>query len=508
MAPRRNKGFSARQSQRMSRRMEDSTLGSHVRRSGPSHASRRANASSVSFSSGRESRRAARGEVPGLMPQSTTRESAGAYRTRVQQMRYMEEVQRRAKRKRILLIVGIIAVLLVAAGAVGCMAFMGPVGSPMALRASDAAEALTAPKSKEPYYALISVELGSAAAPLDNGGPDALLLALVDAEAGKLSLVDIPGNTRVLLTDNQNHAISELAASGDAALINEVEKLAEVEIAHYAKIDEKGLADMVDALGGIAVNVAQDIDDPHAGPHYIPKGEQTLSGKEALTFLRATNLRFGEQDRMSNQLEFAASLLTSLFSSSGTLDFAGRLDAVGSCFQTDYSSGDLMGLASAFGELSAANVVCMPAPGYMDADLTVESTGQTAWVCPVADMRELARGLEDGSALRKQEAAADTSNVSTKEFTIEVQNGTELVGAAAATADELTAAGFYVVSVGNADQPIYDETLLTYHGENGRAYAQKVVEALGIGRVVDSSEYYSFDADVLVILGSDSKPSA
>ena len=33
-----------------------------------------------------------------------------------------------------------------------------------------------------------------------------------------------------------------------------------------------------------------------------------------------------------------------------------------------------------------------------------------------------------------------------------------------------------------------------------------VIDALGLGRIVDSSAYYSFDTDILLILGSDYKP--
>ena len=507
MAARRNSGFSARQSRRMTRRVEESTVGSHVRRTSTSHGSRGSHSIDQGYSNRRAAHRAVQSEVPGLLPQSTTREKAGAYRARVQQRRYAEEVQRRAKRKRALVAIAIIVALLVAAGGVGCMVFMGTVGSSMALRDSDAATALVAAPEGETSYTLIAVDLGAAAVPLDAEGPDVLLLAGNDGEKGRLSLVCIPGNTRVALSDNSAHPISDLAASGDAALIEEVSKLADVGISHYVKVDDRGLANLVDALDGITVDVAQEIDDPHAGPAYIPKGAQTLSGDDALTFLRATNLKFGEQDRMANQLEFATKLFSDLFSTGDTLDFAGKLEAIGPFIQTDYSSNDLMALSKTYAEIKPTDIVCASAPGYMDADLGVDSSGKTMWVTSTSDMRELVQGLASGSGVPKDSDGVDTSGLKPGDFTIEVQNGTSLVGAAASTADTLRAAGFDVVEVGNADQPIYEETLLAYQGENGRAYAQMVVDALGAGRVVDSSEYYEFETDVLLILGADYKLS-
>lgn len=423
----------------------------------------------------------------------------------MQQRRYMEEVQRRAKRKRVIVIIAIIVALLVAAGGVGCMVFMGTLGSAMALKDSDAATVLVAAPEDEPSYTLVAADLGAAAVPLGAEGPDVLLLVCVDQKNERLSLVCIPGNTRVTLSDNSIHPISDLAATGDAALIEAVNKLAEVSVSHYVKMDDRGLASMIDALGGVTVDVTQEIDDPHAGSEYIPKGNQTLSGDQALTFLRATNLKFGEQDRMANQLEFATQLLSDLFSTGDTLDFAGKLEAIGPYIQTDYSSNDLMALSRTYAGLAAGSIVCKPAPGYMDADLGVDSSGNTMWVTSAGDMRELVQSLADGTARNGDQDSVDTSNLRPGDFTIEVQNGTSLVGAAASTADTLRAAGFDVVEVGNADQPIYEETLLTYHGDNGRAYAQMVVDALGTGRVVDSSEYYEFETDVLLILGADYK---
>ena len=37
-------------------------------------------------------------------------------------------------------------------------------------------------------------------------------------------------------------------------------------------------------------------------------------------------------------------------------------------------------------------------------------------------------------------------------------------------------------------------------------WAHAVIEALGVGRAVDGSAYYTFDTDILLILGSDYLP--
>ena len=60
--------------------------------------------------------------------------------------------------------------------------------------------------------------------------------------------------------------------------------------------------------------------------------------------------------------------------------------------------------------------------------------------------------------------------------------------------------------MGNAEQQIYNETLVVYRGADGPSRAQAVINALGIGRAIDGEVYYKMSTDVLVIIGGDYKP--
>ena len=119
------------------------------------------------------------------------------------------------------------------------------------------------------------------------------------------------------------------------------------------------------------------------------------------------------------------------------------------------------------------------------------------------DMASIISMLEAGQQV--ESLSADITPADPGSFTIEVQNGTAIDGAAGLTKDNLTALGFNVVAVGNAEQSVYTETLVIYKGDEGPSRAKAVINALGVGRAV-SDMYYSFDPDILVILGSDNKP--
>ena len=95
-----------------------------------------------------------------------------------------------------------------------------------------------------------------------------------------------------------------------------------------------------------------------------------------------------------------------------------------------------------------------------------------------------------------------------RDFTITVRNGAGITGAAAQMSEQLQADGFNVVDVGNTDSPAYSETLIIYKDSAFEPAAQAVLQSLTNGRVVNGGDYYTFDSDILVVLGSDWKPLA
>lgn len=529
----------------MSRRMDESMVGSHVQRgahSRPTDGSRPA-----PYSGARTSARARNAQVEAVAPQTSSLESNSAYRQRTRQRGYVEGVQHKSRMRRVLTFV-IVAVIIVgvAAGA-GFLAFRGSVGSEMSLKNSDAKDALVTVRSDEPYYALITAELGAVAEPLDKAGPDIVLLAYVDRNAEKISLVNIPSDLQVSV-DNAQRRLGDVATMGDAAFIRAVQNFAKVDISHYVKVGKGGVDGMVDALGGIDVTFDQVIDDPHAGDVYLPLGTYTLNGAGALTYLRADNLAMGVEDKLKNQLNFATLLLARVFAPDGA--FVQRIETIDSFFQTDFSLADLEVMNSWLSGIEPSSITCTPLPGYMTSTAGVVDLGESLYVCTSDDIAKIVASLEGGEVPKTSEED-DIELVNPGSFTVEVQNGTDIAGAASATADLLTSKGFNVQKTGNAQQQIYTETLVVYkandkqgalkpedaaaaeesytYDENGElveqsaqsenvkamggndngvglARAKTVIDALGIGRAVEAGAYYSFGTDVLIIIGSDLKP--
>lgn len=496
----RRKPKATRYTGHVSRDVHNVTLGTHVQRSTPHVRRSVSNARQAAKQTARAASSQARIE-PQVADGAITvgrRGRHGAGRGG------LGAIQKKHRSRR--LAVGAVAVVIVVAIAAlaGFMAFRSVVGSQMALRDSDAPSALVSVKSDEPYYALIAVELGAVAQPLEHDGPDVLFLARVDRVNHTLALINIPAGLQVA-TDSGYRRIGSTATKGDAALITAVANLAKVDISHYVKVEKGGLEGIVDALGGIEVSIDQVIDDPHAGDVYLPTGTYTLNGASALTYLRAENLKQGVTDQLDHQVKFAALLFEKVFASEGV--FATRLDAIDGYFQTDLALGDIEALQSWMRDLSASDITCVCMPGYLTEATGAADQAGTQFIGSSDDLVKIIESLEAGET----PAAATGSTVEAADpgsFTVEVQNGTDIVGAAASTSDSLASAGFNVTKSGNAEQQVYTETLIVYKDAEGqgKGRAQAVINALGLGRAVAGDVYYSFDSDVLVIIGSDYTP--
>ena len=106
---------------------------------------------------------------------------------------------------------------------------------------------------------------------------------------------------------------STMNYGGPACTLLTVQALTGITIPYLAMIDFKGVIAMSEAVGGVDVCVAEDINDPKTNL-YLEAGEHTIQGEQALAFLRT---RYGVGDgsdlsRISNQQVFLTSLVRKL----------------------------------------------------------------------------------------------------------------------------------------------------------------------------------------------------
>ncbi|HET9259275.1 MAG TPA: LCP family protein [Acidimicrobiia bacterium] len=173
---------------------------------------------------------------------------------------------------------------------------------------------------------------------------DTMMVASIDPITGDSVLVGVPRNFGgVTLTDGSEIPVTQLGHvygwgsrhaerfpgpdPGAAAVRDVIANITGLEIDHYVLVDLTGFADVVDAFGGVTLQVTEAIDGPlydtTTGSYEmvnIPVGLQHLDGAHALAYSRA---RYGSTDyaRMGRQ----RCVLATMASQADLLTLFGRL---------------------------------------------------------------------------------------------------------------------------------------------------------------------------------------
>ncbi|MFF4711530.1 LCP family protein [Streptomyces eurythermus] len=98
------------------------------------------------------------------------------------------------------------------------------------------------------------------------------------------------------------------AEDGPTLLVRTIEANTGLRIDHYVEIGFQGFAGIVDAVGGVEIDIEKGFKDKWSGADF-EAGKQTLNGQEALAFVR-TRHAFAASDlqRTKNQQKFLAAL--------------------------------------------------------------------------------------------------------------------------------------------------------------------------------------------------------
>ncbi|MCD9875468.1 LCP family protein [Streptomyces guryensis] len=109
-------------------------------------------------------------------------------------------------------------------------------------------------------------------------------------------------------TGRQTKLNAAYAEDGPTLLVRTVEANMGLHIDHYVEIGFAGFANIVDAVGGVTINIDKGFKDKYSGADF-KAGSQTLNGEQALAFVR-TRHAFAASDlqRTKNQQKFLSAL--------------------------------------------------------------------------------------------------------------------------------------------------------------------------------------------------------
>ncbi|MEA5593817.1 LCP family protein [Rivularia sp. UHCC 0363] len=139
-----------------------------------------------------------------------------------------------------------------------------------------------------------------------DGLSDVMLLIRFDPKNKQLNMLSIPRDTR---TEIEGYGLRKINAANNLAGAYLSAKsvsnlLGNVEIDGYIRINVLGVGKLVDALGGVTVNVPKDLKYQDDSQHLyinLKAGQQHLNGDQALQLLRFRNDGQGDIGRIQRQ---------------------------------------------------------------------------------------------------------------------------------------------------------------------------------------------------------------
>lgn len=200
------------------------------------------------------------------------------------------------------------------------------------------------------------------------GLSDTMLLLRFDPNAEKLTILSIPRDTRVNLDEHGVQKINIANEYGGPALTTEaVSNLLDgVKIDKYVRLNIQGVEKLIDALGGVTVDVPKDMKYTDFSQHLyinLKKGKQHLDGDKATQFLRFRYDAYGDISRIQRQQMLMRSVVEQALKPATIVKVPQILSVIQSHLDTDLTIKELMALGNFASKTERSNVQMFMLPG-------------------------------------------------------------------------------------------------------------------------------------------------
>ncbi len=240
----------------------------------------------------------------------------------------------------------------------------------------------------------------------DVGRSDTLFVVMFDSNTKSASLLSVPRDTRVRIAGHGWDKINHAYAYGGRELTQKTtEELLGIKINNYVMVDFKGFTGLVDAIGGIDIDVEKDMyyhDDWDGFTIDLKKGRQHLDGRTAIQYVRYRDEE-GDIGRIRRQQHFMMAVYDKIASADMLLHIPGLAKQLTSMVKTDLPLGDMMDLGKALHAMvkeKGLSMAMVPGtPKYID--------GISYWLPDITDLRELMVKMQGAAMTERYKSAAE-----------------------------------------------------------------------------------------------------
>lgn len=209
----------------------------------------------------------------------------------------------------------------------------------------------------------------------DVGRSDTLMIATIDPKKDKAALLSVPRDTRVKIKGHGYEKINHAYAYGGHKLSQStVENLLDVSIDHYVIIDTHAFPRIIDAIGGVDIDVEKRMyyedpwDDDGGLLIDFQPGMQHMDGKTAITYVRYRDEE-GDIGRVRRQQNFMKAVLDKVTSPAIIPSLPNIIKEIFIAVKTDLSLKQMMELAFSLKDAHKNSLETNVVPGqYMYID--------------------------------------------------------------------------------------------------------------------------------------------
>ena len=179
---------------------------------------------------------------------------------------------------------------------------------------------------------------------------DTIMLVSFDPVTLNATIFSIPRDTYVKMAcGGRLNKINAASWGGTSCMVKTVQDLTGINVDYYAKINFKGVVDLVNVLGGVTVDVPISFCEQNSNREFgdalicLEPGVQKLDGEQALAFARHRHsLPLGDFQRAQHQQMIVEAMIQSMKSVRSVNDFYSILNAISNNIDTNMSTNEML----------------------------------------------------------------------------------------------------------------------------------------------------------------------
>jgi polyisoprenyl-teichoic acid--peptidoglycan teichoic acid transferase len=331
-----------------------------------------------------------------------------------------------------------------------------------------------------------------------DGLSDTMMVLRFDPQTKKTIVLGIPRDTKIERTGHGTEKINAVDhESGPAAAAKEVSKvLGGVAIDRYIRVNNLGVAKLVDELGGVTVTVPKDIKYQDDSQHFyvnLKAGKQHLDGMKLLGLLRYRHDANGDIGRMQRQQMVFKALLEQSLNPMTIARIPQLFSVIQSHVDTNLTVEELLALGGFSMQNGKSKMQSLMMPGDYNGD---GKHGTSYWL---ADER----GIQNMMARYFDHGTISLEQPKVENLRVNIQDTSHFPDATARLIKRLSKAGYQNVHLDSNLKIKEDLNTSQFIAQKGNPeVAEGLSQLLGFGevKVESSGNLYS---DVTIKLGRD-----